>query len=111
MYLFQICLILDAKFAKASLCNFHHLGKSKVSLLVHEVTSQAGFFFEWYTFIKGWYIYCDKYRRKNLNVYPNSYSLEGNFLFRGDSTNKRKKQERRDETNEKSDNHCKWFMD
>ena len=37
------------------------------------------------TIIKGCYPCCYKCRHRNLNVYPNVYSCEGSFLFRGNS--------------------------
>ena len=38
------------------------------------------------TLTKGWYLCCYKYWPTNLNVYPNIYSRERNFLFKGNST-------------------------
>ena len=37
------------------------------------------------TLTKGWYLRCYKYWRRKLNVYPNIYSGESNFLCRGNS--------------------------
>ena len=37
------------------------------------------------TLTKGWYLNCYKHRRKSLHVYPNIYSRESSFLFRGNS--------------------------
>ena len=63
------------------------------------------------TLTNGWYPCCYKYRHGNFNVYPNSYSLKGIYLIRGNSTNqlnhkKRAKKARHfDKTNKKSDNY------
>ena len=35
---------------------------------------------------KGWYLCCHKHERRNLNAYPNIYSRESIFLFKGNST-------------------------
>ena len=34
---------------------------------------------------KGWYLSCYICRRKSFNVYPNTYSRQSSFLFRGNS--------------------------
>ena len=64
---------------------------------------------------KRWYLFCYKYRRRNLKLYPNIYSHESSFIFRGNSKiqfNHKKNQPNKarqvfDETNEKSGNYCK----
>ena len=38
------------------------------------------------TLTKGWYLRCYKYQHRNHNIYPNIYSREYSFLFRGNST-------------------------
>ena len=38
------------------------------------------------TLAEEWYLRCYKYQRTNYNVYPNIYSRERSFLFRGNST-------------------------
>ena len=63
---------------------------------------------------KGWYLSYYKCQRKNLNVYPNIYSRESSFLFRGNSTvkfnHKKSKQIKQDRyfdaTNKKFTNYC-----
>ena len=72
--------------------SFDDFRKVKVSLLLHKETSEIEekYFVGYYAFLtERWYLRCHKYRRRNLHVYPNSYFLEVNFLFRGNSTNKR----------------------
>ena len=37
------------------------------------------------TVTEGWYLYCYKYKRRDLNLYPSIYFRESSFLFRENS--------------------------
>ena len=73
MGLFQICLILEARFEERPIID--DLSKFQVRLL-HEETSEVGkiiFCLKLRTLTKGWYLGCYKYWRRNHNVHPINY--------------------------------------